>query len=277
MTHNNEKPYVCPVEGCSKAFAQPGNLNAHLRIHTGDKPFVCTSCNRAFAQKGNLTTHMLYHSTEKPFVCNVNGCGQAFSLKGNLKKHAKIHQQNGMEGLMYDIPSQAYQDPNLDWQMQQQKYWQESLMNGYSFSMPEGLTEAQQQEYMQQLQYQQMLQQQYQYLMYRNHLMQTNPGQFQEGVTPGIMGDESHAAVGANWNAGRGLIDEYHMGALFPPLDQQQYEAAPAHLPIVPPVTMVAPQATIPPEQEPPQPIAIPTTLPDEDPNSIKIEEAQQI
>ena len=45
----------CPVCGLlinSKRF----NFKQHLKIHTGEKPFVCQVCSRAFRQKAHMVS-----------------------------------------------------------------------------------------------------------------------------------------------------------------------------------------------------------------------------
>jgi len=53
----------CPVCGLlinSKRF----NFKQHLKIHTGEKPFVCQVCNRAFRQKAHMVKHVTTHRSE---------------------------------------------------------------------------------------------------------------------------------------------------------------------------------------------------------------------
>ena len=52
----------CPVCGLlinSKRF----NFKQHLKIHTGEKPFVCAVCNRSFRQKAHMVKHVTTHRT----------------------------------------------------------------------------------------------------------------------------------------------------------------------------------------------------------------------
>lgn len=50
----------CPVCGLlinSKRF----NFKQHLKIHTGEKPFVCAICRRSFRQKAHMVKHVTTH------------------------------------------------------------------------------------------------------------------------------------------------------------------------------------------------------------------------
>ena len=43
---------------CPKLFIKPSDCKAHMRIHTGEKPYACIYCDYRSVQKSNLKTHL---------------------------------------------------------------------------------------------------------------------------------------------------------------------------------------------------------------------------
>ncbi|XP_034401515.1 oocyte zinc finger protein XlCOF7.1-like [Cyclopterus lumpus] len=82
-THTGVKPFSCSV--CSKRFTQKAGLDYHLKIHTGEKPFSCSICGKSFRHKGAVTSHMATHTGVKPFSCGV--CNKRFRATSQLKVH----------------------------------------------------------------------------------------------------------------------------------------------------------------------------------------------
>ncbi|XP_076059135.1 uncharacterized protein LOC143035883 isoform X19 [Oratosquilla oratoria] len=50
------KRHLCPI--CGRGFARSDNLTAHVRTHTGEKPYACPQCPYRAAQKSSVNTHM---------------------------------------------------------------------------------------------------------------------------------------------------------------------------------------------------------------------------
>jgi len=66
---------------CSRDFPREKSLQAHLRTHTGERPYNCDypNCTKAFTQSGQLKTHQRLHAGEKPFVCSEEGCNNRYT------------------------------------------------------------------------------------------------------------------------------------------------------------------------------------------------------
>ncbi|GEQ67204.1 hypothetical protein JCM33374_g868 [Metschnikowia sp. JCM 33374] len=85
--HTGEKPYKCTF--CEKAFSKRSNVTSHVRVHTGEKPYKCTFCEKAFSKRSGVTSHVRVHTGEKPYKCTF--CEKAFYQSSGLKTHIRIH------------------------------------------------------------------------------------------------------------------------------------------------------------------------------------------
>ncbi|KAG1960237.1 hypothetical protein F2P79_006189 [Pimephales promelas] len=74
---------------CGKSFSQHENLEAHMKIHSGESAYPCQECGKGFSGKGSLKVHMRSHTGEKPFICPQ--CGKSFAQQATLNDHKLIH------------------------------------------------------------------------------------------------------------------------------------------------------------------------------------------
>ncbi|KAM6934669.1 transcription factor Sp3a [Xenentodon cancila] len=87
-----KKQHICHIAGCGKVYGKTSHLRAHLRWHSGERPFVCSwmFCGKRFTRSDELQRHRRTHTGEKKFVCPE--CSKRFMRSDHLAKHIKTHQ-----------------------------------------------------------------------------------------------------------------------------------------------------------------------------------------
>uniref|UniRef100_A0A8R1XN90 C2H2-type domain-containing protein n=1 Tax=Onchocerca volvulus TaxID=6282 RepID=A0A8R1XN90_ONCVO len=80
--HTGEKLFVCAVFGFKR----------HMRIHIKEKPCKCSKCENGFTRSGSLKRPVYDTHDRMKFKLYVM-CGKGFSQLQNLKRHANAYQE----------------------------------------------------------------------------------------------------------------------------------------------------------------------------------------
>ena len=101
QAHHKGLQYQCGVQECSRLFQYGYQLCNHMKVHTGDQLYVCSTrkCGKGFTTKRARTYHEQKHSLTKAdtLVCDYKAsdteevCGKRFERLALLTQHKNSH------------------------------------------------------------------------------------------------------------------------------------------------------------------------------------------
>ncbi|XP_046378005.1 transcription factor Sp4-like [Haliotis rufescens] len=114
---NKKKQHICHMPGCGKVYGKTSHLRAHLRWHTGERPFVCNwlFCGKRFTRSDELQRHKRTHTGEKKFQCSE--CNKRFMRSDHLSKHIKTHnnRRSGQQNAVSSTQVTTEEEPDIEY------------------------------------------------------------------------------------------------------------------------------------------------------------------
>ncbi|XP_035474667.1 endothelial zinc finger protein induced by tumor necrosis factor alpha-like [Scophthalmus maximus] len=103
LIHSELRPYACDF--CSRSFRRLSHLKRHREVvhANGARPpasFVCHICGKDKKCRSQLDRHVIIHTGERPFACDL--CAARFNRRGNLQQHRRR-----MHGMGQPSPEEA--------------------------------------------------------------------------------------------------------------------------------------------------------------------------
>lgn len=80
-----------------------------MTIISGEKPYVCSvpGCGKAYSNSSDRFKHSRTHQVDKPYECRHPGCGKRYTDPSSLRKHVKIYSHSSKkldESSLSNIP-----------------------------------------------------------------------------------------------------------------------------------------------------------------------------
>jgi len=113
VVHTGEKSFLCPE--CGNSFGSMSTLIDHRkRKHFEIREHKCDQCDRGFFTRQELEAHIRIHTGEKPFLCPC--CNKAFARSHHLKRHMDTVHKDGKVRKQPPVKKPAIED-NFQYQI----------------------------------------------------------------------------------------------------------------------------------------------------------------